>query len=114
MDDLLIVRMSDRSKERFSRKRRGLKAPIGINFGLIVGIGIGAVGANQAGADPAISLAIGVGFGIVFGALFGRFFKPLRRYERTGSNYTYEGMPFAAEEEDSDSETAEGQAKEPS
>jgi len=85
-----------------------------MNFGLVVGIGIGAVGASQAGADPAVSLAIGVGFGIVFGAVFGRFFKPLRRYERTGSSYSYEGMPFNSEEEDSDSKPSESPAKEQS
>ncbi len=108
MDDLLIVRMSDRSKERYSRKRRKMNAPIGMNFGLIVGIGAGAVIASKSGASPALSLGIGVAFGVLFGALAGRFFKPLRRYERSGPSYSYDGMPFEAEEDDAspDSEAA--------
>ena len=107
MDDLLIVRRSDRSKERFTRKRRKMDAPIGMNFGLIAGIGIGTVAASKVGADPIMSIGIGVAFGIVFGALAGRFFKRVRRYERTVSNYSYEGMPFETEAEDSDSPNEE-------
>jgi hypothetical protein len=99
MDDLLIVRVSDRSKERFSRKRRKMDAPIGMNFGMIIGIGVGMVAASKVGANPAMSLGIGVAFGVIFGGLAGRFFKRVRRYERTVSNYSYEGMPFETEEE---------------
>ena len=105
MDDLLIVRMSDRSKERFTRKRRKMDAPVGMNFGLIMGVGIGVVAASKSGANPALSLGIGITFGIVFGALAGRFFKPARRYKRSTPHYTYEGMPFEAEEEDPNSES---------
>ncbi len=99
MDDLLIVRMSDRSKQRFSRKRRKMDAPIGMNFGMIIGIGIGTVAASRIGANPVMSLGIGVAFGVIFGALAGRFFKRVRRYERTASNYSYQGIPFETEED---------------
>lgn len=105
MDDLLIVRMSDRSKERFTRKRRKMDAPLGMNFGLILGIGIGVVAASRSGANPALSLGIGIAFGLVFGALAGRFLKPVRRYKRSTPKYSYEGMPFDAEENDSNSES---------
>ncbi len=111
MDDLLIVRMSDRSKERFSRKRRKMDAPIGMNFGMIVGIGIGVVAASKAGANPLMSLGIGVAFGVVFGALAGRFFKPVRRYERTSSSYFYEGMPFETDEESSEPDNGDVPSK---
>lgn len=113
MDDLLIVRMSDRSKERFSRKRRKMDAPIGMNFGLIIGIGIGVVAASKSGADPVASLGIGVAFGIVFGGLAGRFFKPARRYQRSISDYRYEGMTFESEEE-AESADSNDDAPEPS
>ncbi len=99
MDDLLIVRMSDRSKERFSRKRRKMDAPIGMNFGMIIGIGVGMAAASKMGANPVMSLGLGVAFGLVFGGLAGRFFKRVRRYERIVSSYSYEGMPFETEEE---------------
>ena len=99
MDDLLIVRMSDRSKERLSRKRRKMAAPIGMNFGMIIGIGVGMVTASNMGANPVMSLRLGVAFGLVFGGLAGRFFKRVRRYERIASGYSFEGMPFETEEE---------------
>ena len=104
MDDLLIVRMSDRSKERFSRKRRDLNAPIGMNLGLIAGVGLGLVYANNAGASPQVGLGIGIVFGLVFGGLLGRFVKPVRRYKRFKPNYSYEGMPFENEKDESDQE----------
>ena len=99
MDNLLIVRMSDRSKERLSRKRRKMAAPIGMNFGMIIGIGVGMVAASNMGAKPVMSLGLGVAFGLVFGGLAGRFFKRVRRYERIASSYSFDGMPFETEEE---------------
>lgn len=99
MDDLLIVSMSDRSKERLSRKRRKMAAPIGMNFGMIIGIGVGMVATSKMGSNPVMSLGLGVAFGLVFGGLAGRFFKRVRRYERIASGYSFEGMPFETEEE---------------
>lgn len=97
MDDLLIVRMADRSKERYSRKRRRLQAPFGMNLGLVIGIGIGAVAISRFGADPAIGLGVGIGFGIIFGGLSGRFLKPRRKYERVEKAYGFRGLPFESE-----------------
>lgn len=81
MDDLLIVRMADRSKERYYCKRRHMQAPLGMNMGLVIGIGIGAIAISRFGADPLLGLGIGVGFGLIFGGLSGRFLKPRRKYQ---------------------------------
>ena len=99
MDDLLIVRMADRSKERHSRKRRRMQAPLGMNMGLVIGIGIGAVAISRFGTDPLIGLGIGIGFGLIFGGLSGRFLKPRRRYQRVEKDYSFEGLPFESDEE---------------
>ena len=101
MDDLLIVRMADRSKERYSRKRHRMQAPLGMNLGLVLGIGLGAVAISRFGANPLLGLGVGVGFGIVFGGISGRFLKPRRRYQRVEKAYSFEGLPF---ESDLDSE----------
>lgn len=106
MDDLLIVRMADRSEERYSRKRRRMQAPLGMNMGLFIGIGIGAVAVSRYGADPLLGLGIGIGFGLIFGGLSGRFLKPRRRYERVEKAYSFEGLPFGSEKE-SDEESPE-------
>jgi ABC-type uncharacterized transport system permease subunit len=59
-----------------------MAAPIGMNFRMIIGIGVGMVAASKIGGNPFISLGFGVAFGLVFGGLAGRFFKRVRRYER--------------------------------
>ena len=100
MDDLLIVRMADRSKERFFRKARAANAPIGMHFGLILGIGLGLAFASTTNSDPFVGLAIGTVFGLVIGAIAGRFLKPKRRYERTRPAYSYDGMAFENKEDD--------------
>ena len=100
MDDLLIVRMSDRSKERYSRKGRVNAAPVGMHFGLLIGIGFGLALASATKSDPIIGIAIGTALGLVLGALTGRFLKPNRRFERRRSAYDYEGMPFEAQSDE--------------
>lgn len=99
MDDLLIVRMPDRSNERFSRKSRARNTPVGMHLGLVLGIGLGLVFAAKSGSDPRVGLALGVAFGIAFGGLSGRFIKPNRRDKQPRHAYSYEGMPFETKEE---------------
>lgn len=99
MDDLLIVRISDRSKDRFSRKRRMRNAPLGMHFGLLAGVGFGLAFATASKIDPTIGVAVGTAFGLVLGALMGRFLKPNRhrRDKRRRPRYSYDGMPFGTE-----------------
>ena len=100
MDDLLIVRMVDRSKERFSRKARSANTPVGMHIGLVVGIGIGLMAASITNSSPLFGITIGTVFGLVFGTIAGRLLKPKRRYERIRPAYSYEGMPIENEEGD--------------
>ena len=109
MDNLLIVRMADRSKERYSRKRRRMQAPLGMNMGLVIGIGIGAVAILRYGADPLLGLGIGIGFGLIFGGLFGRFLKPRHRYERVEKAYSFEGLPFESEKDSDENSPREAE-----
>jgi len=106
MDDLLIVRMTDRSKERYFHKRRRMQSPLGMNMGLVIGIGIGAVAISRFGADPLLGLGFSIGFGLIFGGLSGRFLKPRRRYQRAEKAYSFEGLPFGSDKE-SDEESPE-------
>ncbi len=106
MDDLLIVRMTDRSKERYFHKRRRMQSPLGMNMGLVIGIGIGAVAISRFGADPLLGLGFSIGFGLIFGGLSGQFLKPRRRYERIKKAYSYEGLPCESEK-DSDENSPE-------
>ncbi len=103
--------MSDRSRERFTRKRRKMDGPLGMNFGLVAGVGIGMAAAFKFGANPLVGVGIGVAVGVVFGGLAGRFLKPARRYQRVGTStaYAYDGMPFEDQSEEGD-EASEGEA----
>ena len=106
MTDLLIVRMANRSKERYSRKARAENVPVGMHFGLVVGVGLGLGIASASEFDPFVGIAIGAACGIVFGVLLGRFLKPTRRYRRTRQAYSYEGMPLENEEGDESGESS--------
>ena len=75
MDDLLIVRMADRSRGAIPANDAAW-APLGLNLGLVIGIGIGTVAISRYGADPLLGLGIGIGFGLSTGGLSGRFLKP--------------------------------------
>lgn len=76
-----------------------MAVPIGMNFRMIIGIGVGIVAASKMENNPDMSLGSGVAFGPISGGLAGRFFKPVRRYERIASSYSFDGMPFETEEE---------------
>ena len=77
MDDMLIVRMSDRSRERFARRRR--TAPIGANFGLVMGLPLAIAFASMLEGNPPIFMALGAAGGLAIGGLLGRFMTPKRR-----------------------------------
>mgnify|MGYP004077584793 FL=1 len=76
-----------------------MAAAIGMNFRMIIGIGVRMVAASKLEENPFISLGFGVALGPVFGSLAGRFFKPVRRYERIASSHSFDSMPFETEEE---------------
>lgn len=105
MDDLLIVRMSDRSKKRFERRKGQSAAPLGMHLGLALGLALGIGFAAVSNADPKISMALGLAMGIAFGGLSGRFLKRNRPYERRTAAYSYQGMPFESEDEQTDDST---------
>jgi hypothetical protein len=74
-----------------------MQAPLGMNLGLVIGIGAGVVAISRFGADSAIGLGLGIGLGIIFGGLSGRFLKPRRKYERAEKAYGFQGLPFESE-----------------
>jgi|GEM_PF-646912 hypothetical protein len=100
MDDLLIVRMSDRSKERFDRRSRQKSTPLGMNLGLALGLALGLGFASASNADPKIGMILGLAMGLAVGGLFGRFLKRSRPYKRGAASYAYEGMPFESEDDE--------------
>ena len=98
MDDMLIVRMSDRSRERFARNRRAL--PLGGSLGLVLGLPITIALLSSYNGDFPPYLGIGAAIGIVFFAFFGRFLAPHRKKRPMANLRYYDGMPFPAEDED--------------
>ena len=101
MDDLLITRMSDRSRERFAR--RPMNAPAGAGFGMVLGLGLGLSLAAAWQANPLVGLAFGFGIGAALGGLFGKFMQPAKRRKRLARiPYSYDGFPIseAAEPEE--------------
>tara|TARA_B110000037_G_scaffold220872_1_gene290027 strand:- start:1279 stop:1665 length:387 start_codon:yes stop_codon:yes gene_type:complete len=97
MDDLLIVRMSEHSKARTARARRhGNQAAIGMNLGLITGVGLGLSFTSIHSSEPAIGMIIGLAIGLAIGGLFGKLITPKRRPKPTKKHYT--GFDIAPEE----------------
>lgn len=94
MDDLLIVRMSDRSKERTARSRRlNSQASLGMNLGLVVGVGLGLVFAsNSSNANPIVGMAIGLACGMILGGLFGKAISRKEKPKQTKKHC--QGMPI--------------------
>lgn len=111
MDDMLIVRMSDRSRERFTRNRRAL--PLGGNLGLIFAIPLTIVFAKLIDGEFPLYLGIGAAVGIAFFAFFGRFITPLRKKRPMAGIRHYDGLPFSSEDEDEEASEEES-ALEPS
>lgn len=106
MNDLLIVRMSDRSKERYTKRRD--RSPIGANFGIIAGAAIGFMVVHriypESSTAPAIGAIIGLVIGVAGGGLLGRFLKPKSARHRKPRPDLYDGLPFSNEEEEDDQE----------
>ena len=101
MDDMLIVRMSDRSRQRHARNRRA--TPAGANLGLVMGLALAIpMGFSQGSSDP-MHILLGAGMGLVIGGLFGRFITRPRRPRPQSKVRHYRGMPFEEETEEDES-----------
>lgn len=89
MEDLLIVRLADRSKSCYARRREPV--PIGASLGLVLGAAFGLALASSSPEQPAIPMALGIAVGLAIGGLLGRFLKPRPRRQPTR---IYDGLPF--------------------
>ncbi|MDQ8186086.1 hypothetical protein [Pelagicoccus sp. SDUM812002] len=99
MDDLLIVRASDRVRVR-SRDRRA-QTPLGANIGLLLGVAFGAIGASSYPGNAAFGIAIGFAIGLAIGGILGSLIKPRSQRRAVYPKSHYSGFP------PSDMETAE-------
>ena len=101
MDDLLIVRLSDRSRARY--RHRHTPTPLGANFGIIIGalagflVAVRLFPANP--TAPIIGLALGLAVGIAIGGVLGQFLKPRSRRRTKRRPDLYDGLPFSDEPE---------------
>jgi len=105
MDDLLIVRLSDRSKERFARRED--RFSFGGALGLALGLPLGLAFAAGWQGDPTVGLAIGGGVGLALGTALGRFLPTPARHPRPGRRGLYGGLSIEAAGEASDSDDEE-------
>lgn len=91
MDDLLIVRASDRVRVRSSQRRA--QAPLGANIGLVMGVGFAAIGATQFEQNPAVGIALGLAVGLAIGGILGNLLKPRSSRRRAYPKSHYNGFP---------------------
>lgn len=101
MDDLLIVRASERARPR--RHQRRAQVPLGANLGIVIGASCGLVGMTQFPNNPPIGLVAGIGIGIVIGGIIGPLLRPKSKRPAQYPNKHYDGMPFP----EADAETIE-------
>lgn len=95
MEDLLIVRISDRSKKRFERRRANV--PLGANLGLALGAAFGLLFASGFDEAPLLGLALGIAVGLAIGGLLGRFLRPSDARRRKPRPFHYDGIPASGE-----------------
>jgi len=98
MDDLLIVRMSDRSRERWQRSRRG--TPLGANLGMLLGLPLALVFGSALQGEAPVYVAIGAAIGLAIGGIFGRFLANPRKPNPQARRRYYSGLPLPSDEED--------------
>lgn len=98
MDDLLIVRASDRVRVR-SRQRRA-QAPLGANLGLIVGAGFAVIGATYLDQNPAVGIVLGLAIGLSIGGLLGNLLKPRSRRSTVYPKSHFTGFPESDPQEE--------------
>lgn len=103
MDDLLIVRASDRVRTRPSQ-RRG-QAPLGANVGLAMGVAFAAIGAAKFEQSPAIGIGIGLAVGLAIGGVAGHLLKPRSPRRTVYPNKHYRGIPPTEETEETPSKS---------
>lgn len=102
MDDLLIVRASDRVRTRPSQ-RRG-QAPLGANMGLVMGVAFGAIGATSFEQNPVIGIAFGLAVGLAIGGILGRLLKPRSHRRTVYPSKRYRGIPATDEADETPAE----------
>lgn len=98
MDDLLIVRASDRVRVRSSQRRA--QAPLGANIGLVMGVAFAAIGATKFEHNPAIGIALGLAVGLAIGGVLGSLLKPRSRRRAVYPKSHYTGFPPTDVEEE--------------
>lgn len=96
MDDLLIVRASDRVRLRPSQRRA--QAPLGANLGLVLGATFAVLGASQFEQNPMTGMALGLAVGVAIGGALGKLFKPRSRRRTVYPRSHYNGFPPTDEE----------------
>lgn len=99
MDDLLIVRASDRIRPR-RHQRRANQVPLGSSLGIGIGAAFGLLGATYFAHSPHIGLLAGITVGIAVGAAIGPLLRPKsKRVPRFDSKH-YQGFPHPTEEQE--------------
>ena len=105
MDDLLIVRLSDRSRDRYRNRRRptSLGANLGLLLGLAAGFAINPIMIDFLPVEPntawVTSMAVGLAIGLSIGGLLSKAIPLARRRSKPVSHYRYDGFPFSEENE---------------
>ena len=97
MDDLLIVRASERIRPR-RHERRADQVPLGASLGMVIGVACGFLGAVVYSANPTFGLMGGIGVGVIIGGLIGPLLRPKSKRIPRYSQKHYDGFPFPKEE----------------
>ncbi|EDY83072.1 hypothetical protein VDG1235_2696 [Verrucomicrobiia bacterium DG1235] len=96
MDDLLIVRSSDRVRPRLSQRRA--QFPLGVNIGLVLGVAFGLIGATKLEQQPLVGMALGLAIGLALGGILGTLMKPRSKRRPAYPKDHYIGFPNSNEE----------------
>ena len=100
MDDLLIVRASDRIRPR--RYQRRAQVPLGANLGIVIGAACALVGMMSFSHYSLVGLIGGLGAGIVIGGILGPLLRPKSKRIARFPRKHYDGFPFPKEEAESE------------
>lgn len=98
MDDLLVVRSSERIRPRHSQRRA--QAPLAANIGLVLGAACGVAGASLYRANPLIGFAIGLAVGIAIGGVMKSLIKPRTPRKVVFPKNHYQGFPVSTDEKE--------------
>lgn len=104
MDDLLIVRYSERTRTR--RVRRNSSVPLNANLSMILGAALGLVLGVQLMSENPDAPAIAILFGLIIGLAAGFLLTRLtKRYRHPRKQRRYNGMPIETDEDSNDGHT---------